>query len=335
MQFPISRERLRRLGRRKFTIVAMSSSGGQARSFCIPLPTACIGVAFATGVLLLLCITYFHMLSRFTISTRQQAISDAMISKLTSENLELKRAVESQEEQLFAVKKKAETLEKKMVALDRLGMEIRSILNGGSRGTSSGTPNRGSSRPSTDVPFSSSTVNAVEGSTRWESDIQALESSLDSLLDEVETLSREFNDLEGAAIAHRRKADHTPSFFPVRGRITSNYGRRAHPITRRMHYHTGIDIAVPTGTAVRTTAAGYVAYAGWRAGYGLCIEISHGAGLSTLYAHLSGLRVSKGKYVKKGQVIGYSGSSGTSTGPHVHYEVRLYGRPQNPWGYAG
>ena len=96
--------------------------------------------------------------------------------------------------------------------------------------------------------------------------------------------------------------------------------------------HSGVDLAAPTGTPVRATADGVVAGAGWRGGYGIMVSLGHGGGMSTRYAHLSAIAVRPGTAVKAGQVIGYVGATGTATGSHVHYEVRMNGRAVNPMG---
>ena len=99
--------------------------------------------------------------------------------------------------------------------------------------------------------------------------------------------------------------------------------------------HEGIDIAVPTGTAVVASASGQVIYAGWMGGYGNLVLIDHGGGLATAYGHNSGFAVGSGQSVAQGQVIAYAGSTGNSTGPHVHFEVRVNGSPVDPLGYLG
>ena len=122
-----------------------------------------------------------------------------------------------------------------------------------------------------------------------------------------------------------------PSIMPVRGaRTSSNYGMRTHPVLGRRRMHSGIDLAAPTGTPVYATADGLVGRADWFSSYGLYISIDHGADLETRYAHLSRLAVAAGDRVEKGQVIGYVGSTGRSTGPHLHYEVRVDGVAVNP-----
>ncbi|MDD2485863.1 MAG: peptidoglycan DD-metalloendopeptidase family protein [bacterium] len=120
--------------------------------------------------------------------------------------------------------------------------------------------------------------------------------------------------------------------LPVNGRITSEFGYRTHPIFKTRRMHTGIDIAVPMGTPVCASAAGEVIYTGNWGGYGLVVIIDHGGGLSTLYAHNSRIASHAGKKVSQGQVIAYAGSTGFSTGPHVHFEVRRNGVPVNPRG---
>lgn len=112
--------------------------------------------------------------------------------------------------------------------------------------------------------------------------------------------------------------------WPMLGDITSYYGPRDD------EFHTGIDIAAVTGQAVRAAMAGTVVEAGWRGGYGLCVVVDHGNGLQTLYAHNSKLEVEIGETVEAGQLLALAGSTGYSTGPHLHFEILLNGFPVNP-----
>lgn len=125
----------------------------------------------------------------------------------------------------------------------------------------------------------------------------------------------------------------TPSVWPVSGRITSYYGYRIAPLRIASEYHTGIDIANEPGTPVYATADGVARYAGWANGYGLSMVLDHGFSYSTLYGHLSELLIKEGAQVKRGQLVGRVGSTGTSTGPHLHYEVWLDGMAKNPVKY--
>ncbi len=117
---------------------------------------------------------------------------------------------------------------------------------------------------------------------------------------------------------------------PLRGPVTSRFGFRRHPLFRRHHFHTGVDISAPRGTPVPAAHDGKVLFAGWYGGYGKLVIVDHGDGVSTLYGHLSKISVTTDQSVSRRQVIGYVGSTGYSTGPHLHYEIRRNGRPVNP-----
>ena len=131
-----------------------------------------------------------------------------------------------------------------------------------------------------------------------------------------------------------RKLLEAPTLWPVMGRISSSFGERQDPINgEEGSFHPGIDIAAAFGTPVRAPADGIVLKASFGDGYGREIIIDHGNGISTLYGHLSGYAVTPGERVRRGQVIGYLGDSGRSTGPHLHYEVRIHNAPVNPHKY--
>ena len=120
---------------------------------------------------------------------------------------------------------------------------------------------------------------------------------------------------------------------PVNAPITSDFGWRIHPIYGTRRLHAGTDFGVDEGTPVHAADGGVVVEAGWISGYGYTVIIDHGNGMSTLYAHNSDVAVSPGQTVSKGQVVSYSGNTGGSTGPHLHFEVRINGEPTDPMGY--
>ena len=122
--------------------------------------------------------------------------------------------------------------------------------------------------------------------------------------------------------------------LPIIARMSCPFGWRVHPIFRTRKFHTGVDLAGPNRTPVHAADNGHVLYSGWYGGYGRVVIISHGANLSTLYAHMSKIAVNTGDNVNQGDVVGYEGTTGYSTGPHVHFEVRLDGKPQNPLNYV-
>ncbi|MBY0520058.1 MAG: M23 family metallopeptidase, partial [Sphingomonas sp.] len=118
--------------------------------------------------------------------------------------------------------------------------------------------------------------------------------------------------------------------MPVAGHMTSNYGMRFHPILQMMRMHKGLDIGAPYGSPIRAAMDGIVQLAGRNAGYGNFVKLAHGGGLATGYGHMSRIAVNAGAHVTQGQIIGYVGSTGLSTGPHLHYEVWRNGVSVNP-----
>lgn len=119
--------------------------------------------------------------------------------------------------------------------------------------------------------------------------------------------------------------------LPLRGaRLSSPFGYRRHPIAGEWRWHNGVDLAAPLGTPVAAARAGNVSYAGLRGGYGLLVTLAHGGGLETRYAHLSRISVSPGQTIRAGEILGFVGSTGNSTGPHLHFETRLNGRASDP-----
>jgi septal ring factor EnvC (AmiA/AmiB activator) len=126
---------------------------------------------------------------------------------------------------------------------------------------------------------------------------------------------------------------YTPAIWPVLGHITDSFGERLDPFSGEGAFHTGVDVASDYGAPVHATADGMVTIAENHAGYGRLVVIDHGFGITTWYAHLSSFSAIAGARVKRGEVVGYTGISGRSTGPHVHYEVRLNNAPVNPWRY--
>ena len=138
----------------------------------------------------------------------------------------------------------------------------------------------------------------------------------------------------GSLANTRRQAVAVPSGMPVGGvTMSSSYGMRTHPVLGGRRSHNGVDLAGPTGTPVYATADGVVGKAEWFSSYGNYIQIEHGGEMETRYAHLSGYAVAAGEQVRKGQLIGFVGSTGRSTGPHLHYEVRVAGQAVDPTPY--
>jgi murein DD-endopeptidase MepM/ murein hydrolase activator NlpD len=147
------------------------------------------------------------------------------------------------------------------------------------------------------------------------------------------SLQKDLSALEQKFTAQARLLSSTPSIAPVRGILTDGFGGRSDPFTGEAGQHNAIDISSAVGAPIRSPADGIVVKAEWANGYGNVIYISHGYGYSTRYGHLSSFGVRAGQRVKRGDVIGSVGSTGRSTGPHLHYEVRVNNNPVNPLEY--
>jgi murein DD-endopeptidase MepM/ murein hydrolase activator NlpD len=129
------------------------------------------------------------------------------------------------------------------------------------------------------------------------------------------------------------RANSAPNLWPVEGQVTGSFGERIDPFNGEGAFHSGVDISSAYGTPIVAPADGVVTFTDLLGGYGKLIMINHGSGISTRYGHLSGFAVTVGQEVHRGDVIGYVGASGRSTGPHLHYEVRINDTPVNPYKY--
>jgi murein DD-endopeptidase MepM/ murein hydrolase activator NlpD len=138
--------------------------------------------------------------------------------------------------------------------------------------------------------------------------------------------------LSGSARGMMRIQD-TPSIWPVEGEIVSRFGMRLDPFDGQGAFHAGIDISAPTGRPIHASADGVVRYADWMSGYGRIVVIDHGVEFESAYGHMDSFSVVAGQVVRRGDIIGTVGNTGRSTGPHLHYEVRIHGTPANPYLY--
>lgn len=140
-------------------------------------------------------------------------------------------------------------------------------------------------------------------------------------------------DLRNASTRDWMRLAAAPTLWPVQGRITGSFGERIDPFSGEGAFHRGVDISSDLGTRVIAPADGVVQYSDLMNGYGRTVLLEHGNGISTLYGHLSGFAVGPGQFVHRGDTVGYVGQSGRSTGPHLHYEVRIFNTPVNPHKY--
>jgi murein DD-endopeptidase MepM/ murein hydrolase activator NlpD len=182
-----------------------------------------------------------------------------------------------------------------------------------------------------------SLANAKKRKSNYLSDLRARKDQIQDLLRQFEA---DEASIESQIRAYQRRSGRTSTrytggrfAYPVHGRITSNFGMRYHPILKINRLHAGCDFGAPTGTPIYAAASGTVIQATYMRGYGNVVMIDHGGGVSTVYAHCSRLGVHSGQKVGRGQQIANVGSTGLATGPHLHFEVRINGRPVNPRSY--
>ncbi len=163
--------------------------------------------------------------------------------------------------------------------------------------------------------------------------LRLLSPLLDNLLIRAESQSGSYKALLEHVGDKTQLRDHTPSIVPVQGWFVSGYGYRLDPFTGTIKMHEGIDLAGPLGSPIVAPASGTVQSVVEKPGFGLTIEIGHGYGYATFYAHCQRANVTEGSVVKRGDIIAFLGDTGKSTGPHLHYEVRVSGIPVNPINY--
>ncbi len=248
-----------------------------------------------------LCLSTFFSVQYFTSLSQTHELS-----KLRHENHDLQTANEQFSKSVESLRGQLRTVEDRTRKL--------AIYAGISSLDDSAQGGVGGLRPPTlgDNPYRDDVDKMAFRSHRIESDLSVLEQKL---------------------VAQSQLLASTPSIAPVRGILTDGFGGRSDPFTGEAGTHNAIDISSAVGQAVRAPADGIVVKAEWANGYGNVIYLSHGYGYSTRYGHLSAYAAKPGQHIKRGDVIGYVGSTGRSTGPHLHYEVRLNNMPVNPLEY--
>jgi murein DD-endopeptidase MepM/ murein hydrolase activator NlpD len=294
-------------------IIVLTRSGGAGRSLCI-VPAALRAV---TGAAVLVA----GALVWLAFAPGDPPVPDARIQALEAELEQQRRQVAEArtraEVHLDALAVQLARMEARMIRLDAAGQRLvaQAGLSPEELGFGSDPPGQGGPVP---------TASRARSVPDFLAEIEALERRIEDreqILDGLDTL------LTG----HKVRAAVQPAGRPVRkGWLSSYYGMRTDPISGRKAFHDGIDFAGPVGTDVIAVAAGVVTWSGPRAGYGKMVEIAHGNGLATRYAHNSENLVKRGERVDRGQTIARLGKTGRVTGPHVHFEVLEDGRTINP-----
>lgn len=335
----------RRLGRRikkylleRITLTFVPHAKSNARGIHVPRFALILTFLVIFGYLCSVTYLYRNYQSRFL---QAQAIIIAL-QDVKTENITLKAG-------LAQIAKETEQMRKAVDNLERRGQKIESLISNPEDALKSAPQNTPTPSDQTNKTVNKASyvdyrlVHANPtplGGGEEYFDLEPLE-LLTQIREELTLLKAEIpiqegmlKELESNAGEHAALVAATPKGWPLRdggqGYITSEYGFRKDPVTGQQAFHEGIDVGVWYGTPVVATAAGKVIYSGWKIGYGRVIIIEHAYGYQTRYGHNSKLVVKVGDRVERGTVIAYSGNSGKSTGPHLHYEVRVNGIPKNP-----
>ena len=294
--------------RREYTFMVVPHHGQSVFSMRIPIKALKYGAGILSVVALIMGGLFINY---------QYAVSSANAEKAELEKL---RQVNSfQVKQIEQLAKATTALQEDMVRLNKLDAEIRRMLNNEDTGSASRS---GVTRPSA--------AQGGQGGPLVQPKVEELNSMVQNMQNAAKSREESLKHLRDALVERNARLAATPSIWPTSGEVTSRFGWRNSPWGWGSDWHPGIDIASDYGTPISATANGYVSFSGWYGGYGKMIKIDHGNGIETVYAHNDENSVGVGEYVKKGEVIGYMGNTGASTGPHVHYEVRVNGTAVNP-----
>lgn len=272
------------------------------------------GIYMSIIVLLaFLCILSIFLIFHNGALNIQVASYNSTFNRLNEDIKSRDSKISALENELSAQKAQIDDISQSLSEMDELAASIRAFSS--SRGSLS---SRGSES---------------SGSTLSGRNNSMVQLSLDELKDVADSLKTEFCELSGVVGDIKDYIESKPSLWPTNsGRVTSVFGYRRDPVTGyRNDFHPGLDIANVYGAPVYAAGKGTITSAGYRSGYGYCITISHGYGITSLYAHLSQILVKSGKKVSKGEVIGKVGSSGKSTGSHLHIEIAMNRRAVNPY----
>jgi len=246
----------------------------------------------------------------------------------------LKDVTQKQAQEIYQLQQFAAQAEEELDRVGRLDTEVRELV--GFEPADSGASGRSNLK---DSSFSSRNDQGIVPSSRIGAaslgiaELDALQGRLEDIYLRTGQSVAMLNELKEDTAARLEYLEAVPNLWPIQGRITSPYGNRKSPFTGRPEFHNGLDIASRSGTPVAAAATGTVQFSGWKAGYGEFITISHGYNFSTGYGHLSKILVKQGEKVQKGDIIGRVGSTGRSTGPHLHLEILVNGQTVDPLTY--
>ncbi|MFL5319130.1 MAG: M23 family metallopeptidase [Myxococcaceae bacterium] len=299
------------MANKSFTLIVVPDHDSQVKRYRIQ-KSFLLQLAVAAGVFALLVtggtVHYFVV------------AKDAAENKiLRDENLTLRS-------QLKAINERVEHINTTLDRVERFDQKLRALtlLSDPQRNLAMGPT---ATDPNTEVPSSGDNHFVKLAGVETP---KALTGKLDKLSAEATRQEQSLQELQAYFQDQKSLLASIPSVWPARGWVTSDFGQRLDPYTAERVMHQGLDIAAPHGKEVQAPSDGTVVFAGLEGGYGNVLVIDHGYGIKTRYGHLSQLLVKAGEHVKRGQNVAAIGNTGRSTGPHLHYEVRVNGVPQNP-----
>jgi murein DD-endopeptidase MepM/ murein hydrolase activator NlpD len=289
-----------------FTVIVVSDHSQAVRKFRVPRKWL-INAAWTVGVVAILGgVTIGHYFS---------------LLGSTSENSVLKEENAQLRSQILLVQEKVAHISATLDRVERFDAKLRTAV----------TQLQDPERNLAIGPVGSDEQDATPGpAPAGESNLNALPGKLSSLEGEASRQERSLRDLQEYFDDQRSLLASTPSIWPARGWVTSDFGTRIDPYTAERKMHQGLDIATPIGQPVYAPSDGTVVFAGTEGGYGKVLVIDHGYGVKTRYGHLSEILVHVGDRIGRGDKVALVGNTGRSTGPHLHYEVRVNGIPENP-----
>ena len=239
---------------------------------------------------------------------------------------QLERENEHQKEQFLSLAQHIDLVKQKMVELKEFDRKLRIMVNLETRDDSIQNQGVGGSNPVLIEPRHSMAKTHRDL-------VRRMYHSLDNLDQEIAVGEQDKTELHKFLQNQKMLLAATPSIWPTRGWMSSRFGYRISPFTGKKEFHKGLDVATRMGAPIVASADGIISFVGWDGGYGKVLNIKHGYGLITKYAHLKKALVKKGQFVKRGETIALVGNTGRSTGPHLHYEVLLNGVAVNPLRY--
>lgn len=290
---------------RSFTVIVAPNSPGRVRQFRISMRRI-YGILFCAIILSLLTsygvFTYFHLVAKLVDFESVLARHNA----LKEQNLQFRDKTRQLDEKLSQI----EMITRNIGRLTGIAPDMVRSATGGIGGFATG----------------SQAARDLEAENLGH---------LNDLIQKSGGVQQEVIQLKDIALEQNLYLSSLPTMWPVVGYISSEFGYRPDPISGRREMHDGLDISAPYGTKVIAPADGAVLFSGAQRGYGYVVIIAHKYGISTRYAHLSAMNVRVGQRIRKNDIIGYVGSTGKATGPHLHFEVRVESRPVNPLRFLG